>query len=323
MSTILNGFRSALAPGPWKILIVVAIVGGLILLAVAGYLLKGARDRRRRLTLADRLYEQRVAEAGLTTEDRRLLDSLVAKLDRPPEQKHRLLANPALFHQAATRAVADGVATSASVTALQMALGLAHASARGLLRSSTEIEAGATVLLTPEGAEPLGARVIEVTPGALVVQAEGTERLPGVGMRLKVALTTVAGSFHFPSEVLARSEGVLSLAHSDSVEHEQARRFYRKGVQTPVAVHDPMTGADCRTQLLELSGGGASLEMPPGSASVGPGQALDLRLELPGGKPLTVSARVVRVSTGGTRLHLEFQGLSARSQDRIIQYVLG
>jgi hypothetical protein len=317
----LDSFRSALAPGPWKIA-VVAIVGGLILLTVAGYLVKSAREKRRRRMLADRLYQHRVAEVGLVPEDRRLLDSLATRLDRPLEQKHHLLADPGLFHKAAARALSDGSASKEAIAALRITLGLAHADARGLLRSSTEIGEGAAIRLEPEGSQPLSARVITMAPRALVVEAEEAEHLPPVGSRLGVSLTTEAGSFRFASELLERSERVLSLAHSERVEHEQARRFFRKGEETPATVWDAKTGTDFPARLVDLSGGGASLEIPAGGPAVELGQALELRLELPGGKPLAVTARVVRLSAGGSRAHLEFHGLSVRSQDRIVEHVL-
>jgi hypothetical protein len=322
LADILNGFRSALAPGPWKI-VVVAIVGSLILLLVAGYLIQSAREKRRRRMLADRLYEHRAAEVGLAPEDRRLLDSLAARLDRPQEQKHHLLADPGLFHKAAVRALDEGVASKEAVAALRKALGLAHPDAAGFLRSSTEIGEGAAIRLEPEGGQPLYARVIATAPRALVVEAEpAAGHLPAVGSRLGATLTTEAGSFRFASEVLERSERILSLAHSERVEHEQARRFYRKGVETPAAVWDAKTGEDLPVRLLDLSGGGASLEITPRGPAVELGQTLELRLDLPRGKPLTVAARVVRLSGGGSRAHLEFQGLSLRSQDRIVEYVL-
>ena len=321
---LLKSFRSALAPGGWKIAVFLAILGGLVLLVLAGYLIRSSRERQHRRILADRLYQRRVAEANLAPEDERLLESLVARLDRPLEQKHHLLANPGLFHKAATRALGDGAVSPEAVAALRIRLGLAHGDAGGFLRSSSEVREQQEVRMAPEGGEALPARVIAKTPHALVVEAEEEAgRLPEVGSRLAVALTTEAGSFHFVSEVLERSGRILSLAHSERVEHEQARRFYRKGMDTQAVVRDVKTGTIFRARLLDLSGGGASLEIPSAGPPLVPGQELELRLDLPGGKPLPAPARVARLTEDGTRAHLEFHDLSVRSQDRIVEYVLG
>ncbi len=48
-----------------------------------------------------------------------------------------------------------------------------------------------------------------------------------------------------------------------------------------------------------------------------------LRLALSGAKPIDLPARVVRLSGGGRNAHLEFHGLSVRTQDRIVEHVLG
>jgi len=80
------------------------------------------------------------------------------------------------------------------------------------------------------------------------------------------------------------------------------------------------TGEAASAVALNLSASGMLLESP---VSVGIGEELGLRFQLPGdGDPIAAAARVVRVGGAG-RYGLEFRGLDAAASDRLRAFVAG
>ena len=74
------------------------------------------------------------------------------------------------------------------------------------------------------------------------------------------------------------------------------------------------TAKPLKTVLIELSGGGASLQNPSRALT------LDQQVELsfaPQGEKFRVSGRIVRLSKGGQVIHVEFQALEEAERERI------
>ena len=104
-----------------------------------------------------------------------------------------------------------------------------------------------------------------------------------------------------------------------AVKRYQRRLHARKKIRIPVFVHAHQSASPpLDSTLLDVSGGGASLQNPKGVFE------LDQMVELsfsPKGEKVRVIGQVVRVSRDGQVLHVEFRQLPDADKERIVRSV--
>jgi hypothetical protein len=150
--------------------------------------------------------------------------------------------------------------------------------------------------------------------GPAAVPSAGPAAAPAA-IPISVYFQNRAGFFSFSTRITAREDQVLRLDHSDAIRRYQRRRYARKQLRLPVFIH-PYEGssAPLKSVLVELSGGGASLQNPNRAFKA------DQQVELsfaPHGEKFHVLGRIVRVSKGGQVVHVEFQALEETERKRI------
>ena len=277
------------------------------------------RGRRARARRAHQVYERRLEGRALSAAERSLLDRMAGCL-RGGEEPRLLVEHLPTFDAAAERLrrreeVADG-----ELAALRVKLGLRRADPERVPRSSSELPEGLPVQLLAEGRLLLSATLSGTGPSALRLSLPGeAPRLP-VGSTVEVRFDTRAGSFLFATRVIGREADRLELAHVEGIRRLQRRGWYRRRVRLNARARpagSPVPGEP--VALLDLGGGGASLENPEGRFRFD--GELELEIPLPEG-PLRVRGRPVRVSAGGRVLHLAFEGLADADRDRLLRYLL-
>jgi c-di-GMP-binding flagellar brake protein YcgR len=124
-----------------------------------------------------------------------------------------------------------------------------------------------------------------------------------------------AGFFSFTSRITEKDDRLIHVQHSDQIKRYQRRRYTRRRIRLPVFIQPYLgTSAPRKSILLELGGGGASLQNPGKSFQVE--QQVELSFA-PRGNEFHVLGQIVRISRGGQVIHVEFQALDEAERMRI------
>ena len=327
---LLQGFAQSPLQLALFILAVLAFIGLPLWLSLR----ERRRGRRERARRAWQAYERRLENRDLSGAERDLLDRMAGCLQGGEEP--RLLAEHLPTFDAAAERLRrrEGVADE-ELAALRVKLGLRRADPERAPRSSSELPEGLPVRLLTEGRPFVPATLAGSGPSALRLSLPAeAPRLPP-GSEVEVHFDTRAGSFFFATRVTGREGDRLELAHVERIRRVQRRLWYRRRVRLaarvrPAGSPEPAVAAI----LLDLGGGGASLENPGGRFRAG--EELELEIPLPEGShpaasprggplpdsPLRVRGRLLRVSGGGRVLHLVFEGLADSERDRLLRYLL-
>ena len=124
------------------VLILLVLVGGLIIYAVVW----SRREKRHQTELARRLYDEKSRELKLTPSQHELLKQMSHYL-RNPINVYQLLTDEIAFNSCALQLRENDEATPQSIASLRIALGFQSSRSDRAPKSSTQIPAGATVLV--------------------------------------------------------------------------------------------------------------------------------------------------------------------------------
>ncbi len=319
VTSFMRGFARGFDLSPLQLALFVTLVAAFIGLPLFLTLRQAGRSRRARAQRARRAYERRLAGRGLSPAERELLDRLADRLNSG-EEPRLLLEHLPVFDAAAARLRDREEVPDAALAALRVKLGLSSADPERAPRSSSELPEGLPVVVFAGGAEPLAGTLLRSGPSALLVRLSADAPVLPVGSGVDVRFGNRAGVFGFSTRVCGHEAGRLELAHAERVRRVQRRRFYRRPVRLAALARAAGSAEPpAPVTLLDLGGGGASLDNAGGRFRLG--QDLELELPLPAGEPLRLRAHPVRVSRGGRMLHLSFGELPDAARDRILRFL--
>jgi hypothetical protein len=162
-------------------------------------------------------------------------------------------------------------------------------------------------------------RIVAQGPAVFLVKLDPGTSPPARNSRVALFFRNAAGIFAFRTRITDLAGEAVHLEHSTQVSHFQRRKYYRRMVRLPVLVtRVPAAMSPRQTILLDLGGGGASLQNPQGL--FGEGDALRMWF-FPGSERLAVAGTVVRVSKNGTYIHVRFESLSEAGRNRILGFL--
>ena len=297
------------------------------------FLLAVYRNRRlqREIRESDsELYYFLLPTLALDGNDHQLIKQLAEFLPFP-QQKHRIMVNPRIFDFCARRLLAARPEKQGAIAFLRSKLGFPQNAEDFLPVSTRDLPLDLPVLLVRKGSPPLRGSLVAKDESSLSVEIQGEARGgstidsasgPEIDLSAGPAAIPVsvyfqnrAGFFGFPTRITAREERVFRLDHSEKITRYQRRRYTRRQLRLPVFVYPHGgTAKPLRSVLIELSGGGASLQNPSRAFRI------DQQVELsfaPQGKKFRVSGRIVRLSKSGQVIHVEFQALEEAERERI------
>jgi c-di-GMP-binding flagellar brake protein YcgR len=285
------------------------------------FLVVYSRNRRLRREMREsssELYYFLLPTLALDGKDHQLIKRLAQFLPFP-QQKHRIMVNPRIFDFCARRLLAAKQAEQGAVANLRSKLGFPKNAEVLMPVSSLDLPPDIAVLLIQKGKPALRGRLVSSDEDSLAIEVEGEPSAAPEQGPLNVYFQNRAGFFSFSTRITAREERILRLDHSDKIKRFQRRRYTRKQLRLPVYVQ-PYQGASApfKSLLVDLSGGGASLQNP--QCSFGLDQQVELSFA-PHGEKFHILGQVVRVSKGGRMLHVEFQALEEAERKRIFRSV--
>jgi c-di-GMP-binding flagellar brake protein YcgR len=160
--------------------------------------------------------------------------------------------------------------------------------------------------------------VLPPLPESFRLEILDTENRLPPGAGVDVFYQSSAGVFTFHTTVLAESEGVASLSHSEEVRRYQKRRFYRRRLHIPVRISVDEDEECIRSTFHEIGGGGASLHNPEHQLKVGQDVTLNFA---PADEELSVNAHIVRLSDGGRTAHVNYEQIKEPLRDKIYRAI--
>lgn len=285
------------------------------------FLLVLSRSRRLQREMREsssELYYFLLPTLALDGNDHQLIKRLAGFLPFP-QQKHRLLVNPQIFDECAGHLLAEQRIEQEAIRNLRSKLGFPKNANNFLPGSSLDLPLDMPVIIVQKGKPTVRGRLISSVESSIGIEIEGEPSTAPADGPINVYFQNRAGFFSFSTRVASREEKILRIDHSDKIKRYQRRRNARKQLRLPVFIQPYQgTSAPLKAVLLDLSGGGASLQNPNRTFRI------DQQVELsfgPQGEKFHVLGQVVRVSRGGQIIHVEFQALEEADRERIVRSV--
>ncbi len=304
----------AYQPSPLEVtlftLLLALLIGGLVFYTIH----RSRRERRGRIELSERLFAQTISERDLAPSQVDLLRQMQPYL-RDQTQVHQLVSDEFAFNAAASKLREETDVSPQTVAALRVKLSFNADRTHRAPHSSAAIPEGSTVLVARNRyRKPFRCRVLRPLPESFRLEILDAENRLPPGAGVDVFYQSSAGVFTFRTTVLAESESVASLGHSEEVRRYQKRRYYRRKLHIPVRLYVAEDEESIRSTFHEIGGGGASLHNPENRLKVG--QDLTLIFS-PADEELSVKGQVVRLSDGGRTAHVNYEQIKDPIRDKI------
>jgi hypothetical protein len=306
--------------------ILFAVLIGLGILALLFFTISQIKAGRRNRKRASERLQTIIQKHGLSPAEEKLVRRLARYFPRDKRNLPDMLTRARTFNACVTRMSAKERIDDNDLAALRVKLGLNGGQGQTgaakpfshLLHSTAEFPKGSAVKLSPRGGGTFKGRIEEVGARGIVIS---TTAAAPPGSPLVLEVDSRSGCYLVHTHVLELGRGRLMAAHSERVERIQNRRFYRKPTRIPVTLKLPGdAGKSFFSYALDLGGGGARVKNPGFKAFRGLELLITLRLE--GEDPLTLPARVTRVSDKDSALSLSFGPIKEAVRDKIMRIVL-
>jgi hypothetical protein len=318
----IHQFLTSVAQGfvqtPIELALLLVFVVALVLVFFIAFMaqkLKADRETKRR---GQEMLEDLAEKLSLGRDDRKLLTLLAVHREKGVPE-HLLLVNRHLFDACARKALAAGKSSEIQLNTLRLKAGFRLKEAEEVPSSSAELPDGSAILVQWASRKPCPAVIVGQGPGLMSARLGHGTAAPPRGASLRVAFHNAAGIFSFVTTVIGTSGDVIHMEHSSSFERLQRRRYYRRRERLPVFVRSASPrGPAGESVLLELGGGGASLENP--RSMMKEGDRLEVSFSR-GMDTMTLPARVLRISPDRAVIHVQFESPSESQRNRIMGFL--
>jgi hypothetical protein len=206
-----------------------------------------------------------------------------------------------------------------NVNRLRFALGFVPEIEGRQLYNTAEIDPKREMKINPEGFSAFPAVITANTPYGFSVKRMDGNFLPGVGNPVSIEIMRDEGIYRFDTVIISIESGTILLEHREIKGFAQQRKYFRKELNREVNVRlGGTSGSYTKTRLIDLSGGGCSIENPDGAFKKGD----DVEVYIETEEPIKVIGEVIRTSGNRKILHLSFPIIRDTVRDRIIGFLL-
>jgi c-di-GMP-binding flagellar brake protein YcgR len=315
LRAIIEGMQG-LVRNPLAVAAFLLLFLGIIAAVIIVYRRQLRRDIERKLGHAQRRFEQRIGERGLDHTDVLILEAM-ADLLHDPSRKHQLVENQATFNTYASELVDEGRFAEPEIAALRLKLGFKPRDPRQVFHSTAELYTDLPVLVAQKDGKASRGRILAVTPQNVSIVLGNGNLIRDRGIPVQVYFQTPSGRFGFNTRVRRAGRRIIEVSHSEHIRRLQRREFYRTRIMLQATVRGldgEQEAAD--TTLIDLGGGGASIENPEQRFTVGDHVSLSFRYGEE--DQIETTGEIVRTSRKGKVAHLRFDFLSESDRDRVI-----
>jgi c-di-GMP-binding flagellar brake protein YcgR len=276
------------------------------------------KRRQQGLQIEQTVFEKMARGKSFSTPEIDLLKRLFIYLKKN-QKRYEIIENPYIFNACVKKLREHEDVSSALLVSLRMKLGFKAEGPERIPHSTAELTINTPLLLISKGKREVSGRIIKIENHSFLVGLEEAGVTLSPGSRITVYCQKRSGLYEIKAVVRKVERGMVWFLHSEEIRRIQRRRFYRKRVSFSVYVKRPGPEQQwVRTSLLDLGGGGASIENPWESIRSGE----EIEIVFPEKKPeLRIHAFVVRTSGAARNIHVRFGPLSDADRDRIIGYI--
>ena len=321
---------------PVEIILVVAGLLALLILVLAVYIYGNRKRLRRKMTQSREMYESRTRELALTPEENDLLQRIYSYLPNPQTKKHLLLSNQSLFNLCSSRLMKDQEVEETTIASLRIRLGFKRRSIEKQITSTVLLPTQIYLLIVQRETKKFYGRIISSDADGLVIRINESKVIaPEVKSNLVCYFRTRSGTFHFNTTVLSLNGRTFRIAHSESIERSQRRKYYRSKISMEAFIR--LAGSEesmTPTRIVDIGGGGATVINP--ERRFRRAEHVQIVFETPGktvsssstassgrtGTEYSIVAEIVHLSKDDDIMHLTFGPLNESTRDRIISFVL-
>jgi hypothetical protein len=303
---------------PLEIAASIILVSGFIVFLSIFSTYQVKKRRQRGLQVEQTIFEKMVRGKNFSVSEIDLLKRLSLYLNKS-QKRYELIENPHIFNACVKKLKEREKVAASLLSSLRMKLGFKAEGPERIPHSTAELNTDTPLLIIGKGKREVAGRISKIDSHSFVVGLEGAGALPSPGSRITVYFQKRSGLYEFQTAVRKIERGMMRLDHSEELKRIQRRKFYRKRVSFSVYIKRPGPEQQwVRTSLLDLGGGGASMENPWVGIQAGD----EIEIVFPEKKPvLRVPAFVVRTSRASHNMHVRFGPMSNGDRDRIINYI--
>jgi hypothetical protein len=292
-----------------------AAVSAVMVIFVVLFAVSVSLGRALRVARGAEIYRYLVRRLGLSRSEGKMADR-ISSFHHPQELRYMVLVDEPRFEACTSRAEERGSLEEITLSALRLKLDFGAGKPQEIPDSSAELPEGTPLVIVQKGRPSIRGRAAGSEGGCLAVELDSGVEPPTLGVPVSVYFHSSTGVFVFATYARQLVKNRIHLDHSDVIRPSQRRKHYRKAIKLPVYVmlreklEEPI-----RSAILDLSGGGASLQNP--GMAVQPGDEMVLSFR-PAGQRFDLPAQLVRLSEADKVMHVKFLRLSESARDRLI-----
>lgn len=326
MEGISTGFQTSQED---VILFLIILVGVLVLLIGGQFIVKYLRRGRVRKARARRSQavngSSRPKSASpisatlsqFNNRDRETVQRMAWFLKRPG-RVGVLLENPKLFHQAAQRAVHEGLITAEAARRASRSAGMPLPAIDQRRHTTRDLPLNQAVIITNSALEQLRGTITNSTKQGLEIKIASRSFNLSPGNAVSATGSTKEGYYQFSGMVASRYGRVVLVGHTKNLQFLQRRQYRRRKVSLPVQVSAPdFRIAPFDTKTIDISIGGVAVVDRHKTLS----ETISVQLVFAseGKKALSVTGVVVRRSKHGKIAHIRFTSISEDTRFRLFR----
>ena len=301
-----------------EILLFFIIIIALLILFTTYTVVQKRRARQELARYSREVLDHLLGRLDLDAQETELLGGIARHLSQG-ESVHSLLVNVHVFDACVRKMRQSESVDEAQLGALRLKIGFRVLLPEEAPTSSEELPEGSPILLVAGTGTRLRGTLAAQGPGTFLVRLGAGLSSPAMNAVLIAYFHNAAGIFSFHTRVTDQMEGAVRLAHSTQITRHQRRRFYRRKVRLPVFVSSASVAAPPQESLLlDLGGGGASLQNPGGQLKKGNPITLSFSPEI---GTFTLAGSVLRASKNGRVITVKFESLQDAERNRIMGFL--
>ncbi|MFP4384186.1 MAG: PilZ domain-containing protein [Spirochaetia bacterium] len=299
----------------------ILIIAGLLILITIPFVVRKIASKRKEKEEHNKKISRIKERRKIGPDLEKALSALAGQSDRD-DAVLQVLTDSVFFKGCARKLFSKSGEENVSmeeVNRLRFALGFVPEIEGRQLYNTAEIDPDREMKVSPLGFTPFPAVLKTNTPQGFTVKRQNGDFLPGKNNTVTVEFARDEGIYRFETKVLSVEDGVLLLEHREIKGYSQNRKYFRKELDIQVNIR--LAGSSepyAASRLIDLSGGGCSIENPGNRYRIRD----DIEIKLQAEEPIVVTGEVVRISGEGKYLHLSFHIIKDRVRDRIIGFLL-
>ena len=316
---LFGGLAGGFATTPAAVIIFVAVVLLLFAFLVASYAIIARRERRRRAEELERKNQALFARLKLSPAEVDLVGALAGFL-KDPAKAYLVLSSQGTFGACLQQLRESEPVPVETLKSLQEKTGLDPRRIARRPRSSRDLWDGMPVVVESIGGTRAPGVVETQNHTGFGVRLTASPPELGAGSSVKVYCHDPRGIYAVSTSVLSAREGLVHMAHSDTLRAAQRRRYFRRRMMTEIFLgSEAQEYKPVRAILLDLGAGGASVRTPDGRYGKGDDVRLFFQHSKQGRFP--IDGTVVRTSKHDSVLHIRFGHVTDAVRDRIVKIV--